>query len=300
MSAKRLEPRSIPRVGQVFIMDPVGFSDLEVASWRWAVENPRRKGSSWSIVSSKRLGIEIKPEWRHCRIQARVELTNGTIITRNSLQILAAREFLEEETVAQMSEVVKDVEFRIKEYQSQATEIRSQIREQKELSGAESKLAAAKRLAGKNEQRALKIAEIEAELISKERLLRLEFEERSREFALREASLVQAEHELELRKLALLEDHDLQSKISAVNQLFEELENAWDIFEKANLLKLRLSPSSKDEILALISRETQVARDSRIQMLDARSRQNARCAIHGGDGAGSVVHWGNICSDCSK
>jgi len=284
----------------MFVMNPVGFSENEITNWLWYVENPRSRTNTWSFVSNKRLALEIRPEWKHRRIRVRVDLDDGTSLTRNSLQVLGAREFLSLGELQALRELDTKLRKSIQAYRSQVNELRTRIREQRELEGSADRLVEARKLEEQNKRIAHELTELSEELKGREQEIELIEIEKVRSFELKEEKLNKEKSAFEVMRRSFLQDQDLQSKLRAAEALLADVENAWDVFDKANHLKLKLSPISREQILELISRETDRARIERMRLLDSRSSQHSRCAIHGGGGAASAFHWGNICPDCSK
>jgi hypothetical protein len=93
--------------------------------------------------------------------------------------------------------------------------------------------------------------------------------------------------QFQIEKTAFIEDSDLSAKVLLLNEVISEMEAAWDVFAKANQLKVRLSLQSLAQIRELVAQPLEQARQAQIRRLNTIGPKVSVCPICGSPTAAS-------------
>lgn len=300
MTNKSLKALSLPVVGNIFILDLVGFSEEDVGTWNWYVEESRRRKPYWSLVSHQPLGIKVKREWRNRRLRATVELSTGQVIsttTYPAVQQDGVPAVLGQATLRAYADKLTE---KFANLEKLLEELRLEKKAFIALTGADKKLERLLELQKQLNRQKLEISQLRVSNQQESERLQALAIKADKELADRKIELEKSRLELDSQKRAFESDSSLQAQLKKVAFWEGRAEEAWDVFEKANMLKVKLTPDARQEILEIVKSETSRFRKERMDYLDARPSKSSGCEIHGRSGSGSPSSWGNICHDCSK
>ena len=294
-----------PLVGHLLVFTLEGAELGEVLSWRWMVEEGKGDKTLWKGVKGNASGLKIQATYLHKRIKAEVLLSGFRRLTAISYPVLSPEEYSKDISLENLKELFEAIGALIPDYKAASKELITKRQDFEKVNEIPQKLARMEKLA-------LKL-EAERQEIEKHRTLLVETREQldrawrvHQQIILDEREQIQATLlELEKKKEAFNADHVLQrlleekrQEIAEVRQLWERVENAWDVIDKARHLKVQLTHQNLEAIMAIIAAETQATRISR-KIESLSDEENSKICHHYATKS-SLEGWPRICSDCSK
>ena len=289
-----------PLVGATFIFEPVDFEPEDILHWQWSLESIKKGDSTWLSIPGKKFSILVLNEYRHKRLKAVVTLRGNRKLSGISFPVLTPEEYSREISLEKLSTYSEVLSRKIVEFRSVLDRLVNERRKYKEEQQIASKLQRLEEVQQQVTKEKLKLEQQKKSLEMRE--LKIQREAAAlRKFADEQKKELDSKIlEFAKERDALLADHDLQAKLGEVVALARDVEDAWDVLDKANHLRVKLSPQSRNQILQIVQEETKIAREKRSLELAGAQPQSTRCAIHGGGQVTGAFTWGSICADCSK
>ena len=295
----RLRTSGVPLVGHTLALEPVDFRAEDISHWAWFVETTKGNKITWGGISGQKLSIKVEEKFHHKRLRATVTLHGGVKVSKTTFPVLRPEEFSREIDLNGLARFSSALDAQLGIYQDLLGRVKSERDALRLEKNIDNDIAERKMLIEQIRMEKTELLAIERKLEAEKQRHRDAFDQLKKQLDAERTSLEERSRELDLREHRLKEDHDLQAKLTAASKLSQEVDEAWDLLDKANHLKVKLTPSSREAILSIVRSETEAAREILKRRFAQRS-SSSRCQIHGGGGASTAFDWGQICPDCSK
>jgi hypothetical protein len=266
-----------------------GFSLAEVWAWEWSVLSGSGKARR---VSGEPAAVFVKPSYIGSRIRAQVSLANGQILTKTSFPVITAKTYSDQINLDHLRDLSATLADQTAELAGLLKDIRQERKKLRAENDVDAKLELSVKLSHEIESKRTQLLRERAELEKRTKYFEQTLK-KQRDF------LVQKEADVLQEWRAFQERTDLVARMNKVDEMIESVENAWDILDKANHLKLKLSLEARDQVLEIIKKESDQARKQNLRKSDGTRGTGLPCAFCNSANS-QFFSWAAVCPDHSK
>lgn len=294
-----------PLVGGLLIFKLEGAELGEVISWQWAVEATKGGKSHWQGIRGNASGARVELAYLHKRIKADVLLSGQRKLSAMSYPVLSPEEYSKDVNLESLREFADSIAAKIQDLRSASKAFVVERSNFEAVHDLPQKLARIEELVERLKAENTDI-QSQRSLLAEEHKKLTNAQERHKVQTAMDLEQIRAQwKELRVREQEINENHIFQkaleekrNEIAKVRELWDRVENAWDVIDKARHLKVVLTNQNLEAIMAIVASETEAKRIS--NTIESLSQSSNGKTCHHFATRSDLVGWPSICADCSK